>query len=214
MVPLLIQSRGDRLPKGPRRVFVAGALYFSLIGAGFMLVEIGLIQKLSVFLGHPVYALGIILFILMLSTGLGSYLSESLSPGRRGPTLCIPLATVLAIILLRYLVDALLAKMITYSMGAKIAVSIALLFPMGIVLGCLFPLGMRMARASLSAETPWFWALNGIMGVLCSALAVFVSIYAGISFNFYLSALCYLGCLFCAGILQKAYAAATATAGT
>jgi hypothetical protein len=55
---------------------VAGTAYFSLIGIGFMMAEIALLQRMSVFLGHPVYALSVVLFSLILSTGLGSFASE------------------------------------------------------------------------------------------------------------------------------------------
>jgi hypothetical protein len=60
-----------------------------------------------------------------------------------------------------------------------------------VLLGTFFPTGMRLARRSGTADTPWYWALNGIFGVLCSALAVFVSIHFGISTNLILGAACY-----------------------
>ena len=60
-----------------------------------------------------------------------------------------------------------------------------------LLLGLFVPVGMRLAAETASAETPWYWALNGIFGVLCSALAVLISIYVGISTNFYLAAACY-----------------------
>ena len=52
---------------------------------------------------------------------------------------------------------------------------------------------MRLVRVARGTETPWYWALNGVFGVLCSALAVFVSIQFSISANFFLAAACYLG---------------------
>ena len=67
-----------------RRLALIGSGYFLLIGLGFMFAEIGLIQRISVFLGHPVYALSIGLFSIILSTGLGSLLSERLTPVRTG----------------------------------------------------------------------------------------------------------------------------------
>jgi hypothetical protein len=62
---------------------------------------------------------------------------------------------------------------------------------MGILLGFFFPVGMKVFRPLAEKDTPWFWALNGIFGVLCSAIAVFISIYFGISKNFYIAAICY-----------------------
>jgi hypothetical protein len=56
-------------------VATRGTLYFALIGAGFMMVEIGLLQRMTVFLGHPIYSLSVLLFSLILTTGIGSFLS-------------------------------------------------------------------------------------------------------------------------------------------
>ena len=57
---------------------IGGTAYFLLIGAGFMITEIALLHRMSVFLGHPVYALSIVLFSLILATGIGSFASERL----------------------------------------------------------------------------------------------------------------------------------------
>jgi hypothetical protein len=66
-----------------------------------------------------------------------------------------------------------------------------------LLLGLFFPLGMKLSRNNnLQAHTPWFWALNGIFGVLFCAIAVFISIYAGISYNFYLAAVFYFSIFF------------------
>ncbi len=186
-VPLL-RSRETPLKK----ISWAGALYFSLIGAGFMFIEIGLVQHLSVFLGHPTYALGILLFTIIASTGCGSFLSEKLPLTVSPWKYVYPAAAVLLVLGTRVLSVHILYAMQASSMLVKIAASILILFPMGILLGFFFPTGMKFARLASEKEMPWYWALNGIFGVLCSALAVFVSIYAGISMNFYLAALCYL----------------------
>ena len=79
----------------------------------------------------------------------------------------------------------------------KTVVSMLMIFPLGLLLGFFFPTGMRLARAAGDSETPWYWALNGVFGVLSSALAVFVSIFSGISMNFYIAVLCYSGVLAC-----------------
>jgi len=190
VVPLLLRNRAIE-GAGTQPVLWAGALYFSLIGAGFMLMEIALIQRLSVLLSHPVYALGILLFTMILSTGVGSFLSERLPLARRPWVFLYPLLAVGAILGVRFLLSTLLVGMITSPMPAKIIVAVAVIFPMGLIMGFFFPTGMRLVRAVGSAETPWYWALNGVFGVLASALAVFVSIFLGISTNFYLAAGCY-----------------------
>jgi spermidine synthase len=192
VVPLLVKVRSQKNICALPEFLWPGALYFSLIGAGFMLVEIALIQRLSVFLGHPVYALGILLFTIIASTGLGSFLSEHF-PLTRSPWVFIyPVLTALTIITIRFILTILLSHMITSAMLIKIVVSVLVIFPLGILMGFFFPTGMRLVKSVTATETPWYWALNGIFSVLCSALAVFISIYFGISANFYIATLCYM----------------------
>lgn len=195
IVPLMIKTR----MQGPRRegpaILWSGAAYFILIGAGFMFVEIALIQRLSVFLGHPVYALGILLFTMIASTGVGSYVSEKVDLGNLRVLFTYPLVAAGAIIAIRFVLAGLLPAMLTSSMMLKILASIVMIFPVGFILGFFFPTGMRLLRSAAAAETPWYWALNGVFGVLCSALGVFISINLSISANFYIAAACYLAIL-------------------
>ncbi len=196
ILPLWVSRDASRSP-GAASVSWESACYFSLIGAGFMLVEIGLIQRLSVFLGHPVYALGILLFSIIASTGVGSFISAGFPVTERRWMYALPIVTVGAIVAVQWLLPGIVAAMITASMAKKIAIAIGSVVPLGILLGCFFPTGMRMVNAKGDAGAPWYWALNGVFGVLCSALAVFIAIYFGISTNFYMGAVCYGMLLLC-----------------
>ena len=169
-----------------------------------MSVEIALIQRLSVFLGHPTYALGILLFTIILSTGLGSFLSEYLPLTRPPWVFVCPIITALAIIVVRFALLFVVSNMIISPMLNKILVSILIIFPMGVLMGFFFPMGMRLVRSVAGTETPWYWALNGIFGVLFSALAVFFSIYFGIVTNFYIGAACYAILLTCLPKMHRA----------
>ena len=79
---------------------LGGTAYFGLIGMGFMMAEIALLQRMSVFLGHPVYALSIVLFSLILSTGLGSLASERFALDRGSRLLGWAMLTGLYLVLL------------------------------------------------------------------------------------------------------------------
>ena len=179
------------------RIYWSRGLYFSLIGAGFMFIEIGLIQRLSVFLGHPVYALGILLFTIIASTGIGSFLSERLPLTRSPGVFVYPVATILGILAVQVTLPEMMSAMVASGMLAKIGASVLVIFPLGVLLGFFFPIGLRLVRACGDLETPWYWALNGIFGVLASALAVFFAIFSGISTSFYIAALCYSAVLPC-----------------
>lgn len=204
ILPLALRRRGVEPKVRIDRIFWQGAAYFSLIGIGFMFVEIALIQRLSVFLGHPVYALGILLFALILSAGFGSLASEHI-PLTRAPLVFIyPLVIVFGIITTRFLLPTVWSDLSSSSMSIKIMTSVLVVIPLGVMLGVCFPVGMRLVKSRLTTETPWFWALNGVFSVLSSALAVFVSIFLGISTNFDIAALCYLMILVClAGLREK-----------
>ncbi len=173
----------------------SAAAYFALIGAGFMFVEIALIQRLSVFLGHPMYALGILLFTIIASAGIGSRLSERLPLTRPPGVFIYPVLIVAAILGIRFVLPLLGTHMVSASMGARIAASIAVIVPLGALLGFAFPTGMKLVRSASASEMPWYWAINGAFGVLCAALTVFVSIYFGISVSLYIGAVCYLALL-------------------
>ena len=160
-----------------------------------MLTEIALIQRLTVLLSHPIYALGILLFTIIASSGLGSLLSDRLPLTRRPWIYIYPLATAALIVGVRFLLSALLAGMVTAGTELKIVAAVAVVFPLGLMMGMFFPTGMRLSKSICPLDTPWYWALNGIFSVLCSAVAVFISIYGAISLNFYLAAALYLGTL-------------------
>ncbi len=192
VVPLLIKKRNlSRLGENPPAVIWPAAAYFSLIGIGFMFTEIGLIQRMSVFLSHPIYALGILLFTIILSAGIGSLLSEGLPLTKRPWVFIYPAVTAAAILGTYFLLSYLIGRMVTATMPVKIVTSVLIIAPVGILLGFFFPTGMKLVDALGAEETPWYWALNGIFGTLCSALAVFLAIFSGISTNFYVAAAAY-----------------------
>jgi hypothetical protein len=212
VLPLALRRRYELDSGVARSLFWSGALYFSLIGAGFMFLEIALIQRLSIFLGHPTYALGILLFTIIASTGVGSFLSDRLPLTERPWVYVYPVLMVIAIVLEKMILGVALSQMITSPMSHKIAASVATIFPLGICMGLFFPAGMRLAGKVCDAETPWYWALNGIFGVLSSAVAVFVAIYLSVSTNFWIAAGCYGAVLVSVRVLESAATGGEATA--
>jgi hypothetical protein len=193
--PLALKSKREAVKRSGSPILWSAAAYFALIGAGFMFVEIALIQRLSVFLGHPMYALGILLFTIIASAGIGSRLSERLPLTRPPWVFTYPVVIVAAILGIRFVLPFLGTDMVSASMAAKIAASIVVIMPLGVLLGFAFPTGMKIVRSARASEMPWYWAINGVFGVLCAALTVFVSIYFGISVSFYVGAVCYLALL-------------------
>jgi hypothetical protein len=195
LTPLFLKAEGKT--NFFTRSFFIHALYFSFIGAGFMLLEIALVQRLTVFLGRPVYALGILLFSIILSTGIGSLLSEKIFYRMSNKkTFLLPAITAFIIFLYSHFLPVIMAAVSAIAVFNKIIIAIIIIIPLGLLLGLFFPLGMKLSKHNLPDHLPWFWALNGIFGVLFCAVAVFISIYAGISYNFYMAAIFYFSIFF------------------
>lgn len=172
-----------------------GALlgYFAAIGLGFMLIEVSMLQRLIVFLGHPVYSLTVILFVLLLAGGLGSMVSARVRDERlaRGGVRALAAAAAAAA-LTGLAVQPLVVSAAAAETPLRVAASAALLAFMGFFLGMAFPLGMRLATHLRPQLAPWLWAVNGATSVLASVLAVVIAMLAGISVAFWTGAACYL----------------------
>jgi hypothetical protein len=187
----------------PRNIVRAGTAYFFLIGLGFMLIEIALSQRMSIFLGHPIYGLSVVLFSIILSTGLGSLLS-ALVELRRLRALAIWLVALVAyVIFLPVWLPAVFSATEARSILIRAVVSVGLIMPAGLLMGYGFPTGMRMVDALDSRATPWFWGINGAAGVFGSGLAVLLSISFSIDWTLRLGGLCYLLLLQPAYVLWK-----------
>lgn len=180
------------LSKVGNRLATGGTLYFMLIGMGFMFVEIGLLQRFTVFLGHPMYSLSIVLFSLILSTGIGSLTSDYIKIEKKSRLVIWATITFTYIISQVFWVPQLLHTLDSGTLILRGLVSIAIIMPAGLLMGYGFPTGMRLVTKINSKPTPWFWGINGASGVLASTLAVVSSIAYGISTTLIMGAVCYL----------------------
>lgn len=180
----------------PLPVLTPPVLYFSAIGMGFMLVEISQMQRLMVFLGHPVYGLGVVLFTILLFGGIGSTTvgAQAARPGAVILRVAALLATLTAAGLLTPLV-ATWARGETTEM--RIVVSVALLAPPAFCMGMMFPIGLGIWRRHADL-LPFFWSANGITSMLASALGMALSIELGIAATYALGIGFYV---LCAGMI-------------
>lgn len=167
--------------------------FFAAIGAGFMLIEISMLQRLIVFLGHPVYSLSVILFVLLLASGIGSRLSARVADDRLRTTGTGLLAVLTAVVALAGLASApLMGAFQSSETPLRIALCAGLLAAMGLFMGMAFPLGMRLAVAVRPQLAPWLWGVNGAVSVVASVLAVVIAMGSGISSAFWTGVAAYL----------------------
>jgi hypothetical protein len=166
--------------------------FFAAIGLGFMLIETSQMQRLIVVLGHPTYGLTVVLFSLLLSSGLGSALTSRIAPEAVGSAGVVRLAGLLGLLVVFGVITPLLTHRIEgASTPIRIAVSAALLAVPGLFMGMAFPLGLGLAR-NRPALTPWLWGVNGATSVCASVLAVAIALSTTISTAFWAGCFCYL----------------------
>jgi hypothetical protein len=186
-LPLAIaQQRAERPPH-----FRAAVLYFGLIGTGFMMVQIPYIQRFSVYLGHPTYAVVVILFSMILFAGVGSLLSERL-PLRPIVVLGVPALISVALAVSLLAMQTVTRTTVIYSLPTRCLIVLAFAAPVSLLMGCCFPLGMRLLGRISDTATSWMWGVNGACSVLASAGAVGLSMWVSIDASLAVGAVCYL----------------------
>lgn len=168
---------GTRLPR-ERGVF-GFLLYFLFIGCGYILIEVGLIQKFVLFLGHPSYALTVVIFSMLVSSGCGSYWSRgTLKTDQRLIKVLGCVALVSAI--LGPVLSGLLTALVWLPLPLKVALTIALIAPLGFLMGMPFPVGLERLEKWSPASVRWAWSLNAAASVLGSVGALVCGIYLGL----------------------------------
>jgi predicted membrane-bound spermidine synthase len=131
-----------------------------------MLVEVSQLQRLNIFLGHPTYGLSVVLFALLLCSGLGSWATKYINSTPWRLSSAGVLLGLLAVLLCFGLVTPSVLQFFKASVTpVRIAVAIAILAPIGLLMGTAFPLGMQWASKRNGALTPWLWGINGASSV-------------------------------------------------
>ncbi len=187
IIPLILTTE-----KALVRRAVPLSIFFSCIGLGFMLVEISQMQRLIVFLGHPTYGLSVVLFALLLSSGLGSYSTQKTSyPGMSDRAIVRLLLLLCVLVIFGKLTPYAISMFQGLTTTVRILVATVILFPLGLFMGMAFPLGMRVASVKSASLTPWFWGLNGATSVCASVLAIVLALGSSISTAFWTGFACY-----------------------
>lgn len=170
--------------------------YFGLIGMAFMFVELTLIQRFILFLGHPLYAFAVTLFALLLASGTGSYASKTLFGRALGKRLrfiliFLPLLIAAWLKFLPWVEDALIG----WPLYGKAGMILLLVFPLGFLMGIPFPSGIRMLESHGRRLVSWAWAANAFSSVVSSVTALLLAFYGGYSLVLALAAAGYLSAL-------------------
>ena len=181
--PLLLVA-GRRKSDVPVATAVPLLLYFACLGYGFMMIEVPLLQRFVLFLGYPVYALAVVLFALLLFSGTGSLLSSRFRLPAEVAIRRVLAAIVVVAGAYVWLVPRVIEALLGEPIAARIAVTVVLLAPIGLLLGMAYPLGITVLRGFSEHLVPWAWGLNGALSVVASVLAIFIGSRVGFSMAF------------------------------
>jgi hypothetical protein len=169
---------GTKLPH--ERSVGSFLLYFLAIGAGYILVEVALIQKFVLFLGHPTYALTVVIFSLLVSSGLGSFLSRKLVDDRNGRLIAVLAVAAALVVVLAAIVQPVLTSAVGLPLAVKMIATVIMIAPAGFVMGIPFPTGLRLLEKHHEPSVRWAWSLNAAASVLGSVSALVLALYLGL----------------------------------
>jgi hypothetical protein len=195
LVPFAWMKRRREEEVGTKRSEIGIATmipYFAALGMGFILIELALLQKLILLMGNPTMTFALLLFTLLISSGAGSLLSARIAKNNM-KNLVFIIGGIAGLGILYFLfLPPIIYSTIAEPIEAKAAVSIAILAPIGFLMGMPLPTGMRLLKVHRPDYIPWMWAVNGAFSVLGAVLAIALGIMYGSSLAMILGILIYL----------------------
>jgi hypothetical protein len=188
--PILL---GHRLPS--EHGAIRALLYFLCIGAGYILIQVALIQKFVLFLGHPTYALTVIIFSMLISSGFGSYFSARIVHGSKARWHGVFLFIAGGILALALTVTPVTEGGVALPFAVKVLISVLLIAPVAFAMGVPFPSGLSRLEEIMPQNVRWAWATNAAASVLGSAGAIIIAIYFGLEKTLILGGMFYVAAL-------------------
>jgi predicted membrane-bound spermidine synthase len=166
--------------------------YFAGLGLGFIMIEIVLLQRFTLFLGQPIFTFAVVLTTLLVSTGVGAYIAGQFRERHRHLLLWVVGAILLVLFVTAALTSAVFSVALGLSMPWRIVITTALVAPLGILLGMPFPIGLRIVSEEAQSLISWAWAVNGFFTVIGSVVGLMLGMGVGFRVVFALAGGCYL----------------------
>jgi spermidine synthase len=166
--------------------------YFACLGIAYVLVEMVLVQKLTLYLGNPAYALAVVLSAMLIFSGLGSLMSGRLRPTSRRTAALAGLSVAVCLLVYRLGLDDVLRATLALPLRARIALAVATLALPATLMGVPFPTAVAALAEVRSGLVIRGWVINGYCSVLGSCLAMILAISFGFGFVLVTGALTYV----------------------
>jgi SAM-dependent methyltransferase len=180
----------------PAAAYGASVVYFACLGFGFIVVELALLQHLTLLVGHPIFTLSLLLCTLLAAGGLGAAMSQRV----RGRHACLIVAS--AGLIYAFALPAAISWLLPLGLGARIAIAVAVTAPLGVAMGIPFPRGLSRAGQGALPAPPFFWGLNGTLSVVGSIATVMIALTLGFQVAMVTGAACYVVAALAAGVID------------
>ncbi len=167
-------------------------LYFLSLGLAFIWVEVVFLKAFILFMGSPVYSIAVVLFAMLIFAGLGSFYSERLRGSLASKLTVIGVGLVLISLAVAFAYPSLLQAFLGLPLVGRALVAIALMAPVGFVLGMPFPTGLAVLAKANPQSIPWAWAMNGYATVVGLSSAALIAMRTGYTMLILLSLGVYL----------------------
>ncbi len=193
VLPLALNSSVNNRASTQAGAMAATLLYFGVLGAAFIIIEITWIDQLQRFLGHPVYATSVVLGVFLVFAGLGSLWSSRFGSAHPLRLVGLAAATIATLCAgyVAWIPDVLIASG-SAPFVARIAIAIVMLAPLAFAMGIPFPVGLRLLGNIRHNLVPWAWGINGCTSVIGAASVPLITMQVGFSGILSGAALCYL----------------------
>lgn len=190
ILPIMVERR----LKFEYRASLYLLVYFLCLGVGYILIEAVLIQKLTLFLGRPAYAFQVVLFSMLVFSGIGSFLTGVLIPSNKGilrKAYLILALTSLAIFTCALLLPKLIYGYMYLSILKKVLLSIAFLAPLAVLMGMPFPTGLRITSSLSDKDVIWMYGVNGAGSVIGAIVGILIAFSYGYSYSLFAGGIIY-----------------------
>lgn len=189
LILLPLAGRARSLARARRRTAIFG--YFLMLGLGFMLLEMGFLQKLILYLAHPIYSAAAVIAGFLVFGGLGSQVSHLWAAPPKRVVTAAAVAVLGISLLYAFGMDGWLALTQPQAIWLRFLVACATIAPLAFAMGHMFPVGLRLVGVSQPAVVPWAWAVNGFASVVATVGTPLLAAEVGFSRVIFAAVFCY-----------------------
>lgn len=190
----------SKIESGADKKFI---LYFALLGLGYIMLQISMMQKFTMFLGQPVYTMLTVISTMLVASGFGSYFSSGFLQGNKKRGIIIFGIIAAMALLIAFIAPPVFYWAAKFELTVRIIISIVLIFPLGFFLGMPFPIGISAIKEEYKNFTALSWSINGFFSVTGTVIAMMLGMITGFKIVFILSALLYLSAFIVFNKIEK-----------